>query len=178
MGSSGGTTRERNIAGMSTLVAIAYPGQDTAQQAAATLAKMQKEYLIQLDDVAWVTKKPDGKMKLHQGASLTGVAAAGGAFWGFLFGLLFLVPVAGMALGAATGAIVGHFSDIGIDDKWAKEVAAAIPPGGSALFVLARNANTERVVPEMAKLGGTVLKTNLPDDKQAALEEALSAKGA
>ena len=163
---------------MSTLAAIAYPQQDTAEQAAAALVRMQKEYLIQLDDIAWVTKKPDGKMKLHQGASLTGAAAAGGAFWGFLFGLIFFVPLAGIALGAATGALVGHFSDIGIDDKWAKEVAAAIPPGGSALFVLARNAQTERVLPEMAKFGGTVLKTSLSEEKQAALEEALSAKAA
>ena len=59
---------------MSTLAVIAYPGQDTAAQAAAALARMQKEYLIELDDVAWVTKKPDGKLKLHQGTSLTGVA--------------------------------------------------------------------------------------------------------
>ncbi len=163
---------------MSTLAVIAYPGQDTAAQAAATLAKMQKEYLIELDDVAWVTKKPDGKMKLHQGTSLTGVATAGGAFWGFLFGLLFLVPLAGMAIGAATGALIGHFSDIGVDDKWAKEVAAAIPAGGSALFVLARNSQNEKVLPEMAKFGGTVLKTSLTDAQQAALEEALSGKPA
>ena len=163
---------------MSTLAVIAYPEQDTAAQAAAALARMQKEYLIQLEDVAWVTKKPDGKMKLHQGTSLTGVAAAGGAFWGFLFGLIFLVPIAGMAIGAASGALVAHFADIGVDDKWAKEVAAAIPPGGSALFVLARNAQNERVLPEMAKFGGQVLKTSLSAEKQAELEEALSLKPA
>jgi uncharacterized membrane protein len=163
---------------MSTLAVIAYPGQDTAAQAAAALARMQKEYLIELEDVAWVTKKPDGKMKLHQGTSLTGVATAGGALWGFLFGLIFLAPLAGMAIGAASGALIGHFSDIGVDDKWAKEVAASIPAGGSALFVLARNSQNERVLPEMAKFGGTVLKTSLSDAQQAALEEALSGKPA
>ncbi len=163
---------------MSTLAVIAYPGQDTAAQAAAALVKMQKEYLIQLEDVAWVTKKPDGKMKLHQGTSLTGVAASGGALWGFVFGLLFLAPLAGMAIGAAAGALVGHFSDIGVDDKWAKQVAASIPAGGSALFVLARNSQNERVLPEMAKFGGQVLKTSLSDEQQAALEEALSTKPA
>ena len=110
---------------MSTLAVIAYPQENTAGEAAATLARMQKEYLIQLEDVAWVTKKPDGKMKLHQGTSLTGVGAAGGAMWGFLFGLLFLVPLAGMAIGAATGALAGKLSDYGIDDKWIKEVAPA-----------------------------------------------------
>jgi uncharacterized membrane protein len=163
---------------MSTLAVIAYPQQDTAAQAAAALARMQKEYLIELEDVAWVTKNPDGKLKLHQGTSLTGVAASGGALWGFVFGLLFLAPVAGLAIGAASGALVGHFSDIGINDKWIKEVASAIPPNGSALFVLARNSQNERVLPEMAKFGGQVLKTSLSDEQQAALEDALSAKAA
>ena len=158
---------------MSTLAVIAYPEQSTAGEAAAALQRMQKEVLIDLQDIAWVTKTQDGKLKLHQGTSLTGVGAAGGAMWGFLFGLLFLVPLAGMAVGAATGALAGHLADYGIDDKWIKEVAAAIPPGGSALFVMARNTKQERVLPEMAKFGGTVLKTNLTSEQQQALESAL-----
>jgi uncharacterized membrane protein len=159
---------------MSTLAAIAYPDQNTAGEAAAALQRMQKELLIELEDVAWVTKAQDGKMKLHQGASLTGAGAASGAMWGFLFGLLFLVPVAGMALGAASGALAGKLSDYGIDDKWIKDVANSIQPGGSALFVMARSTNQERVLPEMAKFGGTVIRTNLTAEQQQALEEALS----
>ncbi len=159
---------------MSTLAVISYPQENTAGEAAAKLAQMQKEFLIELQDIAWVTKKADGKLKLHQGTSLTGVAAAGGAMWGFIFGLIFLVPIAGMAIGAATGAIAGKLSDYGIDDKWIKEVAASIPAGGSALFVMARNTNAERVLPEMAKFGGTVIRTNLTAEQQEALETALS----
>src|SRR3954454_2059753 len=98
---------------MSTLAAIAYPDQNTAGEAAAALARMQKELLIELEDVAWVTKSQDGKMKLHQGLNLTGAGAGGGALWGFLFGLLFLVPIAGLAVGAAAGALAGHLSDYG-----------------------------------------------------------------
>ena len=159
---------------MSTLAVITYPQENTAAEAAAALAGMQKSYLIQLDDVAWVTKKPDGKLKLHQGTSLTGAAAAGGAFWGFLFGLIFLVPLFGMAVGAATGALAAKLSDFGIDDKWIKEVAEAIPAGGSGLFVMARNTNAEKVLPEMAKFGGTVIKTNLSAEQEKQLADALS----
>jgi len=159
---------------MSTLAVIAYPEQSTAGEAASALQRMQKEYLIELEDVAWVTKSQDGKMKLHQGANLTGAGAASGAMWGFLFGLLFLVPVFGLALGAATGALAGKLTDYGIDDKWIKEVAASIAPGGSALFVMARNTNQERVLPEMAKFGGTVIRTNLTPAQEQALEAALS----
>jgi uncharacterized membrane protein len=163
---------------VSTLAVIAYPGQNTAAEAAAALQRMQKELLINLEDVAWVTKSQDGKMKLHQGTSLTGVGASGGAMWGFLFGLLFLVPIAGMVVGAASGALAGHLSDYGIDDKWIKEVANSIVPGGSGLFVMARDTNTERVLPEMAKFGGTVIRTNLTTEQQQALEDALAASAA
>jgi uncharacterized membrane protein len=142
---------------MSTLAVIAYPDQNTAADAFAALQRMQQELLIELEDVAWVTKAQDGKMKLHQSSSSTSVA------------------VAGMVIGAASGALAGHLADYGLDDKWIKEVAGSIPPGGSALFVMARNTNQERVLPEMAKFGGTVLKTNLTPEQQQALDNALSA---
>ena len=157
----------------STLAVIAYPDQSMAGEAAAALQQMQEEYLIELEDVAWVTKSRDGKMKLHQASSETGTGAATGALWGFVFGLLFLMPIFGMAVGAATGALAGHFAHYGIDHKWIDEVASSIPPGGSALFVMARNTNQERVLPEMAKFGGTVLKTNLTSEQEQALESAL-----
>lgn len=159
---------------MSTLAVVSYPQQETAAQAAATLARMQKEFLIELEDIAWVTKSPEGKLKLNQGTSLAGAGAVGGALWGFVFGLLFLVPIFGLAVGAATGALAGKLSDFGIDDKWIKEVAASIPNGGSALFVMARNTNQERVLPEMAKFGGKVIRTNLTSEQQQALDDALS----
>jgi uncharacterized membrane protein len=157
----------------STIAVIAYPDQGTAAEAASALQEMQRESLIEVQDVAWVTKGRDGKMKLHEGSSLTGTGAAGGALWGFLLGLLFLVPLFGMAVGAATGAVAGHFAHYGIDHQWINEVANAIPPGGSALFIMARDADQERVLPEMAHFGGVVLKTNLTTEQQQALQSAL-----
>jgi uncharacterized membrane protein len=159
---------------MSTLAVIAYPEQETAERAASALATMQKEFFLTLEDVAWVTKNKDGKMKLHNGTSLTGVGAAGGALWGFLFGLIFLVPFFGLAVGAASGALIGKLSDYGIDDNWIKGVATAIPAGGSGLFVMVRDTVAERVLPEMAKFGGTVIRTNLSAEQEQALKEALS----
>ena len=159
---------------MSTLAVIAYKDQGTAATAAAELGQLQAEFLIKLEDIAWVTKDPGGKMKLHQGTSLTGVGAAGGALWGFLFGLLFFVPFLGLAVGAATGALAGKLSDYGIDDKWMKNVSEGIPNGGSGLFVMAHDTVAERVIPEMAKFGGTVISTNLSTEQEKALKDAIS----
>ena len=92
---------------MSNLVGIAYPDAATALQVRQSLLEMQKEQLIELDDLVVVTRREDGKVKLHQAASPAGAGAAGGAVWGGLIGLLFLAPLVGMAIGAATGGAAG-----------------------------------------------------------------------
>jgi uncharacterized membrane protein len=159
---------------VSQLVVIAYPDEATAQQALGTLQQFSKEQLINLEDMAYVTRDMNGKPKLHQTQSLTGAGAAGGAFWGFLIGLIFFVPVLGLAAGALGGALGGKLTDLGIDDKFMKEVGQQIKPGTAALFLLVRSATADKVVPELAKLGGTVLRTSLSTEQEAQLKEALS----
>src|SRR4051795_11378224 len=117
---------------MSTLVAIAYPNTATADQVRAELVQATKEHLLKLEDAVVVEHRQDGKIKLHQGVGLTGAGAAGGALWGGLIGLLFLAPLFGMAIGAATGAAAGKMTDVGVDDKFMKTLAAGLPPGGAA----------------------------------------------
>ena len=78
---------------MSNLVAIAYPDRESAEQVRRTLVELQKEHVIELDDMVVITRAENGKVKLHQSTSLAGAGAAGGALWGGLIGLLFLAPV-------------------------------------------------------------------------------------
>ena len=68
-----------------------------------TSAVAQAAHEIELDDLVIVERRGDGKIKLHQ-PSMAGAGAAGGALWGGLIGLIFLMPLFGMAIGAATGA--------------------------------------------------------------------------
>jgi uncharacterized membrane protein len=56
------------------------------------------------------------------------------------------MPLAGAAIGAASGAIGGKLTDIGINDKWMKDVAAAIQPGTAALFLLIRKVTADKVL--------------------------------
>src|SRR3954463_9530037 len=124
---------------MSTLVAIAYPDAGTAEQVRAELIQATKEHLITLEDAVVVEHRQDGKIKLHQGMSLTGAGAAGGALWGGLIGLLFLAPLVGMAIGAASGAAAGKVSDVGVDDNFLKQLAEQLEPGAAALIALGRS---------------------------------------
>jgi uncharacterized membrane protein len=46
------------------------------------------------------------------------------------------------------------------------------------VFVLVREANRDKVVPEISKFGGHVLQSSLSNDQEAALQEALDKRGA
>jgi uncharacterized membrane protein len=158
---------------MSDLVAIAYSDLDTARQVAANLDEAQKARLITLEDAVIVERQADGKVKLHQ-PSMAGVGAAGGALWGGLIGLIFFVPLFGMALGAASGAIAGHFSDTGVDDAFMKRLGSELDEGKAALILLVRDVTADKVLPEI-KIPGTVIQTSLSNEDEAALQAALDA---
>jgi uncharacterized membrane protein len=158
---------------MSNLVVIGFDDEHTAFDMRAALAKLQKEYLIEMEDVVVVTKNDKGKVKLHQAVNLTAAGAVGGGFWGMLIGMIFLNPLVGAAVGAGAGAISGKFSDIGIDDKFIKELGETITPETSALFVLVRKATPDKVLEELKGFKGKILKTSLTADKEEKLREVL-----
>ena len=74
----------------STLVVIEYDDQYKAEETRLKLQKMQKEYLIDLEDAVVAVKDEKGKIKLHQAINLTAHGAASGGFWSALVGLIFL----------------------------------------------------------------------------------------
>jgi len=163
---------------MSDLVVIAYPDQHRAAEVMATISRLSSEHLVDLEDACYVTKDQAGKVKLHQARDLTTGGAAAGGFWGLLIGMLFLAPLVGAAVGAASGAIAGKYSDVGIDDKFVKQLAAQMQPGSSAIFTLTRRVTVDKVLPELAKFGGTVLRTSLAKDAEEKLKSSLQAKDA
>jgi uncharacterized membrane protein len=159
---------------MSELIAIAFPTEAKAEEVRQKLLAMQKEYLIEIDDAVVAVKDSEGQIKLHQAINTTAVGAVSGAFWGSLIGLIFLMPLAGAALGAASGTLSGYLTDLGINDEWMKETAAAVRPGTAALFVLVRKVTADKVLDRLKGEGGTVLKTSLDHTKEAALQAALA----
>ena len=162
---------------MSTLVVIGYDDEFKAEEVRLKLRKLQKDYLIDLEDAVVAVKNDKGKVKLHQAVNLTAAGAIGGGFWGSLIGLIFLNPLLGAAVGATAGAVSGALTDVGINDKFMKELADAMNPGSSALFVLVRKATPDKVLEEVEGTGGKILKTSLSHDDEAKLQTALSAAG-
>lgn len=158
---------------MGNLIAVAYDDLGTAQQVMSTLKELTTEHAITLEDAVIAEHQADGKIKLHQTTKPGAVGAAGGALWGGLIGLLFLAPFLGMAVGAATGGAAGALSDIGVDDKFMKQLGTELQPGSAAVIVLVRESTPDKVLPRITPFGGHVIHSSLSDEADARLREAL-----
>ena len=160
---------------MSTLVAVVFHDESTAFEMRAALAKMQKQYLLEMEDAVVVTRDAQGKTKLHQAVSLTAAGATSGAFWGMLLGLLFLNPLLGAAVGAGAGALSGKFAEIGVDNNMAKQLGDELTPGSSALIVLLRKITADKVLDGLKQFAGKgkIFQTSLNKDDENSLREVL-----
>ena len=163
---------------MSNLIAMAYPDEATAREVLATLGRLQTEHSIELEDAVIVTRSDDGKVKLHQTARLGAAGAAGGALWGGLIGLIFLAPLLGMAVGAAAGGAAGALTDVGVDDKFMKDLGTKLEPGRAALILLVHRSTPDKVIPQVAPFGGEVIQSSLDDEAETALRHALDTRSA
>jgi uncharacterized membrane protein len=167
---------------MSNLIVLDFDGIHTADEVLNKLRSLQKEYLVDLEDACVVERDKEGKIHIKQAVNLTALGAArggsSGAFWGMLVGLLFLNPLAGMAIGtaagAAAGALSGSLAEYGINNDFVKKLGETIPADSSALFVLVRNLTEDKVMAEIEPYKPRVLKTSLSNEDEAKLRAALS----
>ena len=160
---------------MSTLIAITYDDQQTAQQAFDALGRLQKQQLLELEDVAYATKDEKGKVKVKDTLERqhTGSVAGWGFFWGFLIGLIFGGPLFWGLFTALLGGLIAKGTDVGIDNDFMKEVSNSLEPGGAAVFILAYKATPDKVVAELSQYGGHVVRTSLSEEDEAALRQAI-----
>jgi uncharacterized membrane protein len=159
---------------MADLIAIGYPDETTADEAAAEAYRLAQDLIIQPDAIAVIIRKRDGSYQVHTNHGGGGGAGAiWGSFWGFLFGLLFFIPVLGMAVGAGMGALMGHLTKSTIDNQFKEQVRDMLKPGTSALFLMLEKVTPDKAIEAMRQYGGTVLKTSLSKEDEQALQNEL-----
>jgi uncharacterized membrane protein len=158
---------------MAQLLVFGVDSPQTAEKVLDVAAELDRQQLLELGDAAWVERRADGKVKLHQTVNLAATGAASGALWGTLIGLLFLNPLLGAVVGAGAGAVGGALTDIGVDDDLIRQIGETLQPGKAAVFLLARNATVDRVVEAIKPYNPTVIQTNLSRDSERELIEAL-----
>ena len=160
---------------MSDLVFIAFENEKKAEEVRDKILGMQKEYLIEVSDAVIAIRDENGRVKLNQLMHPAAAGAVSGAFWGMLIGWLFLMPVAGAAVGPASGALGGSLVDVGINDQEMKTQAnEALKPGTAGLFLLIRKMTTDKVLEDLKGVGGAVIRTSFDHAKENALKDALA----
>jgi uncharacterized membrane protein len=70
-------------------------------------------------------------------------------------------------------AAFASFYDVGIDDRFMRQLSEGFEPGCSALFTLVRKADPERAAEEFLRFGGKVLVNSVSKKKEAAIQELL-----
>lgn len=162
---------------MADLIAIGYPDEVTATQAADEARQLARDLIIQPDAIAVIVRDKEGKYHVHTSHHMVGSGAVWGMFWGLLFGLIFFVPVFGLAMGAGLGALLGKITKSGVDKEFQDQVRDMLTPGTSALFLMVEKVTPDKAVEAMSKYGGKVLKTSLSKEGEAELQDALHGGG-
>jgi uncharacterized membrane protein len=163
---------------MSDLIAIGYPEEATAEEAAGEARRMARDLIIEPDAIAVIVRDKEGKYHVHTSHHPVGAGATWGMFWGLLFGLLFFIPVFGIAIGAGLGALMGKITKSGIDKSFQEQVRGMLQPGTSALFLMVEKVTPDRAVEGLSKYGGIVLKTSLSREGESELQDALHGRTA
>jgi uncharacterized membrane protein len=154
---------------MGNLFVIGFDEPNQAEEVHFKLQELQTEGLLDLADVAVAVKDETGKAKLHHAGNLRVEGAALQGFCGSVANL--------MLHNATVGAASGALADVGITDRFMKEVATVLLPSRSALFVLTRKptSDKDRVLEELKGLGGKIFTTSLSHEDEARLQAALNA---
>jgi uncharacterized membrane protein len=158
---------------MTHLVVLGLDSPAKAEEVFDLAGDLARQELLQLQDAAYAYRDDKGKVRIHQAVSLTGAGAASGALWGTLIGMLFLMPVAGLAIGAGSGALAGKLADVGINDDTIRQIGGQLEQGKAAVFLLAKSATVDRVIDAIKPYNPTVIQTNLTKEREEELVKAL-----
>src|SRR5258708_9298001 len=106
---------------MSDLIVIGYPDEETAGKVWEELVRLEKDYLIDLEDAAIIRRDSKGRLHVttpahHALASCT----VSGLFWGTLIGVLLLFPIAPLVgvAGGLMGAALCTAGRLGSKDEF------------------------------------------------------------
>lgn len=157
---------------MANLIVITFNDTHQADEAFQSLKSVQSAGELKIDDAAVIVKDESGRVDvkntLDKGVK---AGAVGGGFLGLLLASVFF-PLAGIALGALIGGLLGKAAHLGVDKNFVREVTESLKPGMSALFVMV-GGNPNMAIAALRPYQGTVYQTTLDDETMEALQDAL-----
>ncbi|HLY15285.1 MAG TPA: DUF1269 domain-containing protein [Candidatus Limnocylindrales bacterium] len=157
---------------MNQLIVIAFDHFADARNALKSLRELEHQRRIRFEDTALVERDPDGTAHVtNEVSGTTETAVVAGAIIGGL--LSFVFPPAGIAIGAALGAVVGSSLDTGVSGDFVNEVKTTLRPGRSALFLVVKRSDADALMAVLRSYSGDLIQTTLDSEGEDALREAL-----
>lgn len=139
-----------------------------AEDALGALERLQTRRVIAIDDAAVVVWSAGSRRPhCYQVGTAAGTSALSGAFWGLLFGLVLLLPLAGEVERTAV------LTKVGLTDDFLARVRGRVTAGTSAVFLLTDGAAVRRIREALAD--ADLLLSTLDHDQAAALRRAFDA---
>ena len=160
------------------IIGVSFDRLVLAQQYLLAMGGLRESGDLDLKDAVVVTKDDDGKVKVVETMDPTpGRAALGAAVWTSLLGLVIGGPVgwlAGLGIGAASGAVTAKIVDLGIPDDWVAWFREAVEPGTSTVVILADHVHVRALAEEARRFAGAeLLYTSMSDSADRQLRDAL-----
>jgi len=160
---------------MSDLIVLAYTDESNAEAAYREVQKLQSGLIVELAGMALVKVDPDGKTRVEtpDGGQIVGYSTASGALFGAVIGLLFFVPLIGLVVGGALGALFSALERTGMNARFRAQVKDVVAAGSSAVVIYATKITRDKFAEALAPFGGTVVETSLSSDEEKELAHSL-----
>jgi uncharacterized membrane protein len=146
---------------VSELVLAVYAREDAAEHVLGVLRAHLVELPGQLDSAATVRVTADGEYAVTPTDRQGSGKAFWGVFWEALFGLVFLVPVAGTAYGSNLGGLFGAIDRAGIDADVRGRVRSAFSSPSSGLAVIATGWSPAPVISQYIARPSALVRASL-----------------
>jgi uncharacterized membrane protein len=162
------------------LIAV-YPGPDQAQQDFEAYLKLVEDKAIRTEGVILVTRDEKGELQVKETgdhAARKGALVGGGV--GLVVGLFAPPLLAATAVGAAGGAIVGHFAKKRATHKIAEAMDEKLPPGAAAIVAVYDHehaGDVDRALGHAFTKSAAGIDNASADELKAGLQEAQAGLG-
>jgi uncharacterized membrane protein len=138
-----------------------------------TVKSLRSQGQLSIDDAAAIVKDENGKVRVDNmvESGVKGGALIGG-FLGILLASVFF-PLAGLALGAGAGALIGKTLNTGIDKKFITDVQDAIQPGNSAVMFIVKHENVGLLITALEPYKGKVFQSSYDTEAEEEIVKSL-----
>ncbi len=148
---------------MSEVLAVAFDDRNAAADVLHKLRSHGAEHLVELEDACIAQRGPDGRLQLSQ--AIGHRLPLHGRFWHDLVHHL-LHHGREREAGCDT-------PDCRLERSFCRQLADALRPETSALFVLVREAPADALIDSLERHKGRILRSTLPETEEEALEVAV-----